>query len=119
MRLRLAVASALMLIPVIGCAATGESGSSPTSSPAVGEVIDLYVAEQTRPCTGVAPQTCLQVRRDPNAPWELFYDRIEGFDHQPGYRYHLQVEKRPVLDPPADASTVSWRLVRVVEQQPA
>nr|WP_269781582.1 DUF4377 domain-containing protein [Nocardia bovistercoris] len=78
----------------------------------------VEVAPDTMTCTGVATKQCLQIRRSPNGAWELFYDTIEGFDFQPGYRYHLKVQQIPVRNPPADAAPVKWKLLTVVDKQP-
>lgn len=82
-------------------------------------VTDLYVADHTAPCMGVAPMTCLVVREDPNAEWTFHYFGISGFDYEPGYFYHLRVEITPVDNPPIDGSSTSWRLVEIVDKTPA
>lgn len=70
------------------------------------------------PCTGVGPMECLQVRRQGSDQWEFFYSEIEGFAYEPGYRYRIRVKEEP-LDPetvPADASSIRYTLVSVVEK---
>lgn len=85
-----------------------------------GETVEtLYVDSMTVECVGVAVQQCLRVKRAPEAEWELFYDAIEGFDYEPGFTYVLEVEVREVEDPPADGSSLAYRLVRVVEKTAA
>jgi hypothetical protein len=89
--------------------------SSCTSITGVDErVFDLEVAEQQVPCVGMAPQQCLQVRERSDAPWTLFYDGIEGFTYEPGFRYLLRVAVRQVPNPPADGSSLAYRLVDVL-----
>lgn len=80
------------------------------------ETITLYVDAQTVECVGVGPQECLRVRRAPDAEWELFYDAIEGFEREPGVSYVLRVEVREVADPPADGSSLAYRLVEVLQR---
>jgi hypothetical protein len=75
----------------------------------------LDVSADTVSCQGEGVQTCRLVRRAPDAAWERFYDAIEGFTHEPDVRYVLEVEVRTVVDPPADASSLAYRLLRVVE----
>lgn len=77
----------------------------------------LYVAPERRPCTGVAPMECLQVRDAPDRPWQNFYSEIEGFTHEPGYRYELRVREDRGANPPADGSSLRWTLVKVVSKQ--
>jgi hypothetical protein len=65
---------------------------------------------------GVGPRECLQVREQSNAPWRLFYDDIEAFAYEPGFRYALRVAERPVARPLADGSSLAYRLLRVVSK---
>ena len=60
---------------------------------------------------------CLRVRVAPDTTWRLFYGAIEGFTFEEGYRWRLEVERRRVPDAPADASSVAYRLVRVVSKE--
>jgi hypothetical protein len=81
--------------------------------------IRLEISEQRVPCVGVGPQECLQVREQSDASWKLFYGDIEGFAYEPGFRYVLQVAERPVPNPPADGSSLAYRLLRVISRTPA
>jgi hypothetical protein len=81
-------------------------------------VLHLEVAPDRVPCVGEARMECLRVRTGPDAPWEYFYDAIEGFTHEPGYRYRLRVARRVVRNPPADGSSVAYRLLEVLEKVP-
>jgi hypothetical protein len=106
-------------------AATTSSTSAPVSTTpsATASVIDLYVADQTKPClVGPKPRECLLLREDPNAEWQLNWDgidQIKGFTYQPGYFYHLRVEKTPLQFAPPDGAPFTLRLVEVVEKRPA
>ncbi len=62
---------------------------------------------------------CLQVRSDELQPWTLFYQKIEGFQFEPGYRYQLTVSKEQRTHIPADASSLRYRLLQVVSKQAA
>lgn len=48
--------------------------------------------------------------------WHYFYDEIEGFDFIPGYVYDLKVRKKKVKNPPQDASTIKYILVKVISK---
>jgi heat shock protein HslJ len=76
----------------------------------------IYVSGETRPCTGVAPMTCLQVREAKNGPWELHYGGIADFEPQPGIEYRLRIIEEKIDNPPADASSIRWTLDQVIEQ---
>lgn len=79
------------------------------------ETINMQVKESKVPCTGVSPMDCLQVKIEKEEDWTYFYDRIEGFDFEPGYRYKLKVEKtKQEENIPADASTYKYKLKKVV-----
>lgn len=79
-----------------------------------GETIFLDIAPQTKACTGVAPQTCLQVKEvkyneagiktyvDPE--WKLFYNQIEGYTHDPKNKVLLRVKRYTIQNPAADQS---------------
>ncbi|MGD1892701.1 MAG: DUF4377 domain-containing protein [Cyclobacteriaceae bacterium] len=82
----------------------------------------LWVNSLRVPCTGVAPQRCLQVqKRDSldDTAWEYFYDTIEGFDFQGGYVYQLVVkeEQLPSEEVPADDPSIRYTLVKVLDKQ--
>lgn len=110
--------SAVSLLALGACAQT--SGPKPVS-PGVDQVIEktVLVAAETQPCsTGVARTTCLQVRETVDQPWTLHYFGYEGFEHQSGVEYRLRVRGTPVANPPADASSVHWSLVEILDQKP-
>ena len=79
---------------IAACTAPEESADT---TPDV-EIVTLYVGPEKVDCVGVAPQQCLQVRYSPDDEYELL------------------VEKTPVENPPADASSIEWTLVDVVSQ---
>ncbi|MGS3141768.1 DUF4377 domain-containing protein [Aeromonas sanarellii] len=77
----------------------------------------LYVQDKLADCIGVAPMKCMQVRGHPGESWSLFYQQIEGFTFEPGYRYQLEVTKEQLTDVPADASSLRYRLIKVVSKE--
>ncbi|NTV37714.1 MAG: DUF4377 domain-containing protein, partial [Anaerolineales bacterium] len=79
----------------------------------------LYVGPQLVDCEGVAPQKCLQVKDSPDGEYRLFYDQIEGFDFEEGKEYVLTVSAEPIENPPADVSTIQYRLVEVISSAPS
>ncbi len=82
------------------------------------ETIFLEISPETKPCTGVAPQTCLQVREVKYAEngvktqvdkdWTLFYDKIEGFTHTPNERQIIRVKRYEIKHPAADQSKYAY-----------
>jgi heat shock protein HslJ len=111
----------LMLV----AACTPDSGGSIDSTPTpeavdqpdtITDEITMIVGPEVVECEGVGPQTCLQVKFEDSTDWELFYDNIDGFEHQPGIESELRVNKITVENPPADGSSIRYELIEVVSQ---
>ena len=83
------------------------------------DVLALEVAPNTVACTGEAPRRCLLVRNAPDQKWTYFYDIIEGFTHEEGFRYQLSVDRQRVARPLADGSAYRYRLLRVISKEAA
>ncbi|PYF74440.1 DUF4377 domain-containing protein [Pedobacter nutrimenti] len=81
------------------------------------DIIRLVVKEDRASCTGVAPQTCYQVKYKNSKDWELFYSNIEGFKYKAGYRYVLQVIRTKRANVPADASAYTYKLKKILKKQ--
>lgn len=77
----------------------------------------LTVASETRACSGVGEWECMLVRHGDAQQWEYFYGNIAGFDYEPGYEYVLRVKKEEVTNPPQDASSIKYTLVKVVSKE--
>ena len=76
-------------------------------------VMEVSVGPELEDCVGSAPMRCMVV------DGELFYDDIEGFEHEAGYRYRLRMERYDRWQgqaPPADASKYGYRLIDIVEK---
>lgn len=103
MRLRLAIIflSAVVVLNAIAC-------SDDT------ELMEVTVAPELEDCVGIAPMKCMVV------DGELFYDHIDGFDHEPGYEYRLKIERYDAWpgmeEPPQDAGRYGYRLIEVIEK---
>jgi len=74
-------------------------------------------------CVGVGPQKCLLVQNNEtlsDTAWQNFYARIDGFEPEPGYLYKISVneEKLDAANVPADASSIRYTLVKVLEKTP-
>jgi len=106
------------------CGDDGKTYSNPCSACSLGKV-DEFTNGECEPntetfkvdselvdCTGVAPQKCMVVNGN------YFYDQIEGFDFEEGYKYELKVEKIEKDEPiPADANKYRYLLVEVVSKE--
>lgn len=92
-----------------------------------GEIIFLEISPETKPCTGVAPQTCLQVREikyndkgiktQVDKDWTLFYDQIQGFQHRADQRVIIRIKRYERKNPAADQSKYAYVQDMIVEQE--
>ena len=76
----------------------------------------LYVNSELVDCVGVAVQQCMLVRENPNSDWKNFYDHIDGFEFQNGYEYKLKIKITEIKNPPADASSLKYSLLEILEK---
>lgn len=75
----------------------------------------IYIAPEKRPCTGVGKMDCMLIKTDKGQEnWQFFYNQIEGFDYEEGYEYELLIKETKIDNPPADASSIKYTLVKVV-----
>lgn len=133
--MRIAIIALMASAAVLACGGNAETppppaASQPTSTAtaalsqieacadetAVDCVMEVSVGPELEDCVGSAPMRCLVV------DGYLFYDAIEGFEHEAGYRYRLRMERYDRWQgqaPPADASKYGYRLIEVVEKSRA
>lgn len=77
----------------------------------------VYIDSQRVECTGVGRMQCYRWRENENAAWQLWYGPIEGLDFEPGVAYKLRVREYQVPNPPAEASSIRWQLLKVEERR--
>ena len=77
----------------------------------------LFVNSNLVDCVGVAKQQCMLVKENLDDDWEFFYDAIEGFEFEQGYVYNLKIKVTEIENPPADASSLKYSLVEILEKQ--
>lgn len=83
-----------------------------------GETIFLEISPETKECSGVGKQTCLQVREikysesglktQVDKDWTLFYDNIQGFTHSANQRQIIRVKRYENRSPAADQSKYAY-----------
>ena len=71
----------------------------------------VYIGDAKVDCEGEASQKCLQIKEEGQTDWTYFYDHIEGFDYEAGFFYKLKVKVTKIENPPADASSLHYRLI--------
>ncbi len=106
-----------ILLSIIAINSCGDSKEENTKT------MTYFVNSAKVPCDGVGEIQCLQIKKGETMPagaWSNFYGTIEGLDYQEGYLYKLSV-KEEQIDPatvPADASTIKYILLKVLEMKP-
>ena len=111
--LRRLLLSACLLVPAVGAGCSAITGDDDGL-----RLATMYVAPQKAPCMLWFPTECLLVRPTPAAEWEYFTHAIEGFEWEPGFHYRIGVAIREIENPPADGSSLEYRLVQVLEKTP-
>ena len=113
---RRAVAAMVAAGLAMAMATTGCDGNAQDTM----KEVTFHVNSYRVPCVGMGPMSCLQVKRGEEATgdWQNFYTPIHGFDYQPGYLYRIRVRETalPPEQVPADASSIRYDLVEVVER---
>ncbi|MGA1775451.1 MAG: DUF4377 domain-containing protein [Flavobacteriaceae bacterium] len=88
---------------------------------------DIYIPEGTLmrinsytvPCEGIIEMNCLLVQignQIGTDQWDYFYDSIEGFEYEEGFQYDLDVLIKAIDNPPADASSIRYQLIRLIRK---
>lgn len=114
-KIQLGLAGAAFALAAAACSeGTGDGDGVPEAA----IEREVLVAHFVSDCVGVGSQQCLNVRESAEAAWTLWYDPIEGFEHEAGYDYRLMISETKVLNPPADGSSIRWTLIEVLEKTP-
>ena len=128
--MRVAVGIGIVIAAALGVMLVGACGGpavAPADAPApiatampaspgdAGAVREVTVGPELEACDGPFPQQCLVV------DGELFYDAIEGFEHEAGYRYRLRIEQYDRFsgqtEIPQDTGRYGYRLVAVLGKE--
>lgn len=81
----------------------------------------LWINKERVTCQGFIEQTCYEIQRGDvlGTNWEFFYDSIEGFDtqYETGFIYQIEVEVTEIENPPQDASSLKYKLIKVISKE--
>ncbi|MDW3191031.1 MAG: DUF4377 domain-containing protein [Cytophagales bacterium] len=83
------------------------------------EVVNIRVNHFKPMGFGIPNHLIFQVQYPENFgtdDWQNFSSEISGFDFEWGNVYELKIEKRPIENPPQDASSVDYKLREVVSK---
>ena len=65
----------------------------------------------------VGSGNCLLIREYESEPWLLMYKSIEGFTHEPGYTYTVEVWRQTLpIERIADALPYRYVLIQVIDK---
>ena len=67
------------------------------------------------PPLGYGPAKGLKIKEEKSKEWEVI-THISDFEYEEGYDYVVQLEKTYLADPPQDASSVTYKLIKVLEK---
>lgn len=62
---------------------------------------------------------CLLVQKNKNrieGEWKYLYSKINGFELEEGYIYKLKVKEEKLENVPADASSIKYTLIEMLEK---
>lgn len=94
---------------VIGILGISESFADETKT--------LFISPNLVDCVGVGPQKCMQVRDNAYSEWMNFHGKIGGFSFAQGTSYQISVKIIDVENPPADASSKKYELIKIIKQE--
>lgn len=81
------------------------------------DIVTYYVASEKADCQTMIKTKCLQIKENEADDWEFFSSTIEGFNYEQGYEYKIEVRKEPIENPPADASSIRYILVKEISKE--
>lgn len=102
----------ILLLALVAC-----SQDDSASEERVNMIIDHYYEMGV----GVGPVPVLRVQEGDQIgadQFQFFYGGITGFEFEPGFIYELEVLKRNVENPPADAPSIEYILLNEVSKMP-
>jgi hypothetical protein len=101
-------------------APTAPDAPAATSASSDAPVVEtLFVRDTLADCQAEGVRQCLQVRSSEQEDWRNFFGSIEGFQYEPSHSYELRVAVFPVVNAPADAPALRYRLLEVVAKRKA
>ena len=77
----------------------------------------LMISADQRDCNnGAGHMKCMLVREKVTDEWQLFYNNIDGFNYEPSYDYVVTVSTAKIANPPADASSIKYTLIKQISK---
>ncbi len=104
------------LLTILGCESPPPEPPPEPDPPHAGssQTLEITVGPARKECYGPFRRMCLIV------DGQFFYDEIDGFTHEPGYRYHLRIQRYDAFpgqaEPPQDAGRYGYRLLEIISK---
>jgi hypothetical protein len=84
------------------------------------ETVTINVSAETvmyTPILSTIPIEGMNIKETTETHWiSTYFSSIAGFTYERGYDYLLKVEKTHLVNPPADASNVSYKLIEILSK---
>lgn len=103
--------------PLAGCANTTTDNKKPLSGLNVSLTKTLIINEEKGQCEGNPDAKCLLIKEEDKKEFELFYQNIEGFVFEEGYRQTILVSERHVANPMVKQTAPIYTLLKVLKKE--
>lgn len=94
-----------------------EDMKKPLSSFNTSQTTTLVVNEKKGICDGSGMLNCLQIKKEGKDNFDVFYQGIEGFTFEEGYRQTILVNERYVANPLEKQAEPIYTLVKVISKE--
>ena len=105
----------LLILPITGFVAC--SDDEPQDKV---ETVKMFISDKTgtyQPWGSDSPIDCMLVKEESESDYKtLDFQGITDFVYEKGYEYALWVEKRTLVNPPADGSSIVYKLIDVISK---
>lgn len=103
--------------PIAGYANTTVDNKKPLSGMNVSQTKTLVINEEKGQCEGNADTKCLLIKEEGKKEFEIFYQSIEGFVFEEGYRQTISVSERYVANPMVKQTEPIYTLIKVLKKE--
>lgn len=77
----------------------------------------IIVKEEKAACEGNPGAKCLQIKKPEQKEFEIFYQDIEGFVFEEGYRQTILVNERHIPNPMIKEADAIYTLIKVISKE--
>lgn len=103
--------------PIAKYSNSTDNNSKPLSGMNTYTTKTLVINESKGPCEGNPDAKCLLIKEQGKKEFEIFYQNIEGFTFEEGYRQTILVNERYVANPMIKQTEPIYKLVKVIKKE--